>query len=154
MGIHPVHHITNLQTMCLTNFRIWLTFDHKTLDTIVSRTQWLQNKFILLALHLPKYIISAKLLHYSSGLPYVKDRLLSCTTRTLERISKNPLVEESITFNRVNPAWDRFPTPFSVIHPVSLQTNITFRGNFSEHKIASETGSRRIRGSFGTVFRR
>ena len=90
-----------------------------TSDTIISKIQWLQNKFIRLALHLPKYI-SAKLLHDSSGLPYVKDRLLSCATRTLERISKNPLVEESITFNRVNPALDHFPTPLSVICPVSL----------------------------------
>ena len=89
------------------------------LDMIISKIQRLQNKFIRLALRLPKYI-SVKLLHDSSGLPYVKDRLLSCATRTLERISKNPLVEESITFNRVNPAWDRFPTPLSVIHPVSL----------------------------------
>ena len=86
-------------------------------DMIISKIQRLQNKFIRLALRLPKYI-SVKLLHDSSGLPYVKDRLLSCST--LERISKNPLVEESITFNRVNPAWDRFPTPLSVIHPVSL----------------------------------
>ena len=88
-------------------------------DMIISKIQRLQNKFIRLALCLPQYI-SVKLLHYSSGLPYVKDRLLSCATRTLERISKNPLVEESITFNRVNPAWDRFPTPLSVIHPVSI----------------------------------
>ena len=80
-----------------------------TSDTIISKIQRLQNKFIWLALRFPKYI-SAKLLHDSSGLPYVKDRLLSCTTRTLDRISKNPLVEELITFNRVNPAWDRFPT--------------------------------------------
>ena len=85
-----------------------------TSDTIISKIQRLQNKFIRLALHLPKYI-SVKLLHDSSGIPYVKDRILSCATRTLERISKNTLVEESITFNRVNPAWDRFPTPPSVI---------------------------------------
>ena len=90
-----------------------------TSDTIISKIQRLQNKFIRLALRLPKYI-SVKLLHDSSGLPYVKDRLLSCATRTSERISKNPLVEESITFNRVNPTWDRFPTLLSVIHPVSL----------------------------------
>ena len=90
-----------------------------TSDTIIRKIQRLQNKFIRLALCLPKYI-SVKLLHDSSGLPYVKDRLLSCATRTLERIFKNPLVEESITFNRVNPAWDRFPPPHSVIHPVSL----------------------------------
>ena len=90
-----------------------------TSDTIISKIQQLQNKFIRLALRLPKYI-GVKLLHDSSGLPYVKDRLLSCETRTLERISKNPLVEESITFNRVNPAWDRFPTLLSVIYPVNL----------------------------------
>ena len=90
-----------------------------TSDTIISKIQRLQNKFIRLALRLPKYI-SVKLLHDSYGLPYVKDRLLSCATRTLERISKNPLVEESISSHRVNPEWDRFPTPLSMIHSVSL----------------------------------
>ena len=66
-----------------------------TSDTIISKIQQLQNKFIRITLRLPKYI-SVKLLHDSSGLPYVKDRLLSCATKTLERISKNLLVEESI----------------------------------------------------------
>ena len=74
--------------------------------TIISKIQWLQNKFIRLALRLSKSI-SVKLLHDSSGLPYVKDRLLSCATRTLDKISKNPSAEESIAFNRVNPAWDQ-----------------------------------------------
>ena len=90
-----------------------------TSDTIISKIQRLQTKCIRLALHLPKYN-SAKLLHDSSGLPYVKDRLLSCASRILERISKNPLVEKLITFNRVNPAWDCFPAPLSVICLVSL----------------------------------
>ena len=90
-----------------------------TSDTIISEIQRLQNKFIRLPLRLPKYI-SVKLLHDSSGLPYVKDRLFSRPTKTLERISANSLVEESISSNRVNPAWDRFPTPLSVIRPVSL----------------------------------
>ena len=90
-----------------------------TSDTIISEIQWLQNKFIWLALRLPKYI-SVKLLHDSFGLPYVKDRLFSHANKTLERISANPLVEESISSKRVNPAWDHFPTPFSIIHPVSL----------------------------------
>ena len=89
-----------------------------TSDTIISEIQRVQNKFIRLALHLPKYI-SVKL-HGSSGLPYVKDRLFSRATKTLERISANPLVEESISSNRVNPAWDRFPTPLSIIRLVSL----------------------------------
>ena len=42
-------------------------------DYIISKIQRLKNKFIRLALRLPKYICS-KLLHDSSGLPYVKDR--------------------------------------------------------------------------------
>ena len=87
-------------------------------DYIVSKIQQLQSKFIRLALRSPKYICS-KLLHDPSGLPYVKDRLLSCATKSLERIAQNPLVEESISSNRLNPAWDCFPTPLSVVRPVS-----------------------------------
>ena len=63
-----------------------------TSDYIISKIQQLQNKFIRLALRLPKYICP-KLLHDSSGLPYVKDRLLSCTFKSLDRIAQNPLVE-------------------------------------------------------------
>ena len=87
-------------------------------DNITSQIQRLQNKLIRLALRLPKYICS-KLLHDSSGLPYVKDTLLSCATKSLDRIAQNPLVRESISSNRLNPAWDRFPTPLSVVRPVS-----------------------------------
>ena len=89
-----------------------------TSDNIISKIQRLQNKFIRLALRLPKYICP-RLLHDSSGLPYVKDRLLSCATKSLDRIAQNPLVEESISSNSLNPAWDRFPTPLSVVRPVS-----------------------------------
>ena len=77
-------------------------------DYIISKIQRLQNRFIRLALCLPKYICS-KLLHDSTGLPYVKDRLLSCATKSPDRIAQNPLVEESVSSNRLNPAWDRFP---------------------------------------------
>ena len=90
-----------------------------TSDYILSKIQWLQNKFIRLALRLLKYICT-KLLHDSSGLPYVKDRLHSCASKTLDRIAQNPLVEESISSNRLNPIWDCFPMPLSVVHPVSL----------------------------------
>ena len=48
-------------------------------DNIISKIQRLQNKFIRLALRLPKYIIP-RLLHDSTGLPYVKDRLLTRAT--------------------------------------------------------------------------
>ena len=59
-------------------------------DNIISKIQRLQNKFIRLALRLPKYIIP-RLLHDSTGLPYVKDRLLTCATKSLDRIAQNPL---------------------------------------------------------------
>ena len=88
-----------------------------TSDYIISKIQRLQNKFIQFALCLPKCICS-KLLHDSTGLPYVKDRLLSRATNSLDRIAQNPLVEESISSNRLNPAWDHFPMP-SVVRPVS-----------------------------------
>ena len=58
-----------------------------TSDNIISKIQRLQNKFIQLALRLPKYICP-KLLHDSSGLPYVKDRLLSCASKSLDRIAQ------------------------------------------------------------------
>ena len=63
----------------------------------------------------------------------------------MERICKNPLVDEPITLNKVNPAWDRFPTPLSVIRLVSLWITMTYGGggggNFSEYPIAPERGS-------------
>ena len=88
-------------------------------DYIISKFQRLQTQFIRLALRLPKYICS-KLLHDSSGLPYVKDRLLSCASKSLDRIAQDPIAEESISSNRLNPAWDRFPTSLSVVRPISL----------------------------------
>ena len=60
---------------------------------------------------------SALSCYMTPGLPYVKDRLLSCATKSLDRIAQNPLVEESISRNRLNPAWDCFPTPLSLVHP-------------------------------------
>ena len=89
-----------------------------TSDNIISKIQRLQNKFIRLALRLPKYICP-RLLHDSSDLPYVKDRLLSCAPKPLDRIAQDPLVGESIYSHRLNPTWDRFPTPLSVVRPVS-----------------------------------
>ena len=44
-------------------------------DYIISKIRWLQNKFIRLALRLPKYICS-KLLHDSTGLPFGIDTSL------------------------------------------------------------------------------
>ena len=88
--IHPIIEYGSLSTITA-------------LDYIISKIQWLQNKFIWLALRLPKYICT-KLLHDSTGLPYVRDRLLSCETKSLDRIAQNPLMEESISSNRFDPA--------------------------------------------------
>ena len=77
-------------------------------DYIISQIQRLQNKFIRLALRLPKYICT-KLLHDSTGLPYVKDRLLSCATKSPDRIAQNPLVRESISSNRPQSCLGPFP---------------------------------------------
>ena len=66
------------------------------------------------------------------GKRYNKRKTRRAKTKTVSRKSgksskvnhdqrlQNPLVEESISSNKVNPAWDRFPTPLSVVRPVSL----------------------------------
>ena len=90
-----------------------------TSDNTISKIQRFQNKFIRVTLRLPKYICS-ELLHCSSGLPYVKDRLLSCASKTPDRIAQNPLVKDSISSNNINPAWDHFPMPLSAVRPASL----------------------------------
>ena len=87
-------------------------------DYIISKIQQTQNKFIWLALRLPKYICSTWM-HDSTCLPYVKDTDLSRATKSLDRITQNPLVEESISSNRLNPACDHFPMPISVVRLVS-----------------------------------
>ena len=102
--VRPIFEYGSLSTLTVSN-------------NIISKIQQLQNKFIRLALRLPKYI--PRLLHVSAGLPYVKDRLVSSATKSLDRIAQNPLVEASISSNRLNPTWDRFPTPLSVIRPGS-----------------------------------
>ena len=45
-------------------------------ETVITKIQRVQNSFIRLALRLPKYV-SARLLHESSGLPYVRERLIT-----------------------------------------------------------------------------
>ena len=64
-------------------------------DIVITKLQKFQNSFIRLALRLHKYI-STRLLHETSGLPYVKDRLLAVATGQLQNSSRNPLVEHTI----------------------------------------------------------
>ena len=108
-----------------------------TSDTIISKIQRLQNKFIRRALRLPKYI-SVKLLHDSSGLPYVKDRLLSCATVVL---GQNPL--DKIPLDKISPRtkspetkspWTKsphyIPPNCSTAQYFLLYINVIFEGQF------------------------
>ena len=92
-------------------------FEYGSISTITTSDNII-SKIQRLSLRLPKYICP-RLLHDSSGLPYAKDRLLSCATKSLDRIAQNPLIGESIYSHRLSPAWDRFPKPLSVVRPVS-----------------------------------
>ena len=84
-------------------------------DTVITKLQnsKLQNSFIRLALRLPRYI-STRLLHETSGLPYVKDRFFAVATGHLRNSSRNPLVEHTIN-TAMNNDW---------IHRLTLLTLI------------------------------
>ena len=56
-------------------------------DTIIKKKQRVQNSFIRLALGLPKYV-SARLLHEASGLPYVRERLITVGQNHLAIVSQ------------------------------------------------------------------
>ena len=71
--VHPIFEYGSLSSITASNYTI-------------SKIQWLKNKFIRLALRLPKYLCS-KLLHDSTGLPCVKDSLHFCATKSLYRIA-------------------------------------------------------------------
>ena len=85
-------------------------------ETVITKIQRVQNSFIRLALRLPKYG-SARLLHEASGLPYVKERLISVGQNHLARMHANPLVEHTINSAKTNIAWDKYKTPISILKP-------------------------------------
>ena len=85
-------------------------------DTVITKLQKLQNSLISLVLGLPRYI-STRLLHETSSLPYVKDRLLAVATGQLRNSSRNPLVEHTINAAMSN-NWIHIPTPLTLINPI------------------------------------
>ena len=85
-------------------------------ETVITKIQRVQNSFIRLALRLPKYV-SACLLHEASGLPYVRERLLTVGQNHLARLHANPLVEHTINSGRTNIARDKYKTPISILQP-------------------------------------
>ena len=85
-------------------------------ESVINKTQRVQNSFIRLALHLPEYV-SARLLHEASGIPYVRERLITVGQNHLARTHANPLVEHTINSARINIAWDEYKTPISILKP-------------------------------------
>ena len=78
-----------------------------------------QNSFIRLALRLPKYA-PARLIYEASGLPYVRERLITVGQNHLARMHANPLVEHTINSARTNIAWDKHKTPISKLNTPRL----------------------------------
>ena len=85
-------------------------------ETVITKIQRVQNSFIMLPLHLPKYV-STRLLHEASGLPYVRERLNTGCQNHIARMHANPLIEHTINSARTNIAWDRYKTPISILKP-------------------------------------
>ena len=85
-------------------------------ETVITKIQRIQNSFIRLAIRLPKYV-SAHLLHEASGLPYVKERLISIGQNHLARMHANPLVDHTINSAKTNITWDKYKTPISILKP-------------------------------------
>ena len=85
-------------------------------ESVINKIQRVQNSFIMLGLHLPKYV-SARLIHEASGLPYVRERLITVGQNHLARMYANPLIEHIINSARTNIAWDKYKTPISILKP-------------------------------------
>ena len=85
-------------------------------ETVITKIQRLHNSFIKLALRLPQYV-SDRLLHEASGLPYVRETLITVGQNQSARMHANPLVEHTINSARTNIAWDKYITPISILKP-------------------------------------
>ena len=72
--------------------------------------------FIRLTLRLTKYV-SARILHEASGLPYVREILITAGQNHLARMHANPLVEHAVNSATTNIALDKYKTPISVLKP-------------------------------------
>ena len=85
-------------------------------ESVINKIQRVQSSFIRLALRLPKYV-SARLINEGSGLPYVRERLITVCQNHLARMHANPLVEHTINSAKTNIAWDKYKTPISILNP-------------------------------------
>ena len=120
--------------MCKTSIRIWDCSAIIVSETVITKIQRVQNSFIRLALRLPKYV-SARLLHEASGLPCVRERLITVGQNHLARMHANPLVEHTINSARTNLAWDKYKTPISVLKPPDWSTHTDYK--MQENEVTS-----------------
>ena len=103
-------------------------------DTVITKLQKLQNSFIRLALHLPRYI-STRLLLETSGLPNVKDRLSAVATGQLRNSSRNPLVYPASRVGLQQSPSSTFPTFYISISRLCKPTSIFEQNRPTEKNI-------------------
>ena len=87
-------------------------------DSVINKIRRVQDSFIRLALRLPEYV-TARLIHEPSGLPFVRERLITVGRNHLDRMNATPpppaAVEHTINSARANIAWDKTKTPISIL---------------------------------------
>ena len=103
-------------------------------ETVITKIQRVQNSFIRLELHLPKFV-SARLLHEASGLPYVRERLITVGQNHLARMHANSLFGHTINSARTNIAWDKYETPISILKSPDWATDNDYK--MQENQVAS-----------------
>ena len=117
VGSKSRNHFTNLQTMCETNIRIWDCFYHNCFGNCHHKNTKSPGLFHWASTSPPKVNVSARLLHDASGLPYVRERLITIGQNHLARMHANPLVEHTINSAKTSIAWDKYKTPISILKP-------------------------------------
>ena len=85
-------------------------------ESVINKIRRVQNSFIRLEFRLPKDV-SARLSHEASGLPYVRERLITVGQNHSARMHANPLVEHTINSARTNIARDEYKTSISIVKP-------------------------------------
>ena len=134
MGPKPRNHFKIYKQCVRPIFEYGIVSTITVSETVITKIQRVQNPFIRLALRLPKYV-SARLLHEASGLPYVKERLISVGQNHLARMHANPLVEHTINSAKTNIAWDKYKTPISILKPPDWSTDNDYK--MQENEVTS-----------------
>ena len=85
-------------------------------ESVINKIQRVQNSFMRLAPHFPKYVLAC-LLHEALGLSCVRERLITVGQNHLPRMHAKPLAEHTVNSARTNIAWDKYKTPISILKP-------------------------------------